>query len=354
MNDTNSSSYLVSAQNLNKHCKVSSDITQKMTVLHLNRRIDLLPTITYGFERQESFIDTITVFYTIINETPPPLRMKVTLVNFSNNVVGKFVKNDFQAGENTQTIVLGKKGRIKNIIFEYQGTADYVGSAITIESVYFYTMNPLTELANKYGSDKGSTMIYNGKPHLYTEIYHRYFEKLRNRKLNILEIGLDTATHLRGQPINAPSLFMWRDYFPKSQVYGIDINNYDFLESEERITFFRANQSSRTELSEFIKEHPVKFDIIIDDGSHASSHQQIAMATLLPRLKKGGFYIVESLFWQPFKEELATTDLFDTYEYSGIFESPYITKEESKVLTKKIAKFKFLKAQISEILLVQV
>jgi len=41
------------------------------------------------------------------------------------------------------------------------------------------------------------------------------------------------------------------------------------------------------------------FDIIIDDGSHASWHQQLTLRTLFPRLEKGGLYIIEDLHYQP-------------------------------------------------------
>jgi len=43
----------------------------------------------------------------------------------------------------------------------------------------------------------------------------------------------------------------------------------------------------------------VAFDIIVDDASHASFHQQLTMLRLFPLLKAGGFYIIEDLNWQP-------------------------------------------------------
>ena len=43
----------------------------------------------------------------------------------------------------------------------------------------------------------------------------------------------------------------------------------------------------------------VAFDIIIDDGSHASYHQQLSFKTLFPTLKSGGIYSIEDLNWQP-------------------------------------------------------
>ena len=52
-----------------------------------------------------------------------------------------------------------------------------------------------------------------------------------------------------------------------------------------------------------------KFDIIIDDGSHASHHQQISLAILFRHLADGGLYIVEDLHYQPAGLELPNITL---------------------------------------------
>ena len=41
------------------------------------------------------------------------------------------------------------------------------------------------------------------------------------------------------------------------------------------------------------------FDVIVDDGSHASYHQQLTMLKLFALVKSGGLYIIEDLNWQP-------------------------------------------------------
>ena len=48
------------------------------------------------------------------------------------------------------------------------------------------------------------------------------------------------------------------------------------------------------------------YDVIIDDASHASPHQQLAFRHLFPRLRSGGLYIIEDLHWQsPVYEDIA-------------------------------------------------
>ena len=53
------------------------------------------------------------------------------------------------------------------------------------------------------------------------------------------------------------------------------------------------------ELAAQLSKQPGCFDIIVDDGSHASYHQQLTMLKLFPLVKSGGLYIIEDLHWQP-------------------------------------------------------
>ena len=81
----------------------------------------------------------------------------------------------------------------------------------------------LTQLADKYGSDKGSTK------HRYTELYHMLFEPLRERKMNFLEMGLFIGGPEHGVDkdrvtTDLPSIKMWLEYFPKSHIHGLDIS----------------------------------------------------------------------------------------------------------------------------------
>ena len=78
-------------------------------------------------------------------------------------------------------------------------------------------MKELTLLANKYKSDKG---IEHGSAHGFTELYDEYFFNIKNKKINILEIGVQDGSSLK----------MWFDYFPNAKIYGLDIEDKSFLE----------------------------------------------------------------------------------------------------------------------------
>ncbi len=162
----------------------------------------------------------------------------------------------------------------------------------------------LTDLADKYGSDKGS------KKHRYTELYHMLFQPLRRRKLTFVEMGLLIGGPEHGVSKDRvtrdlPSIRMWLEYFPKAQIIGMDVSDFSWFE-HPRFTFRRCDMDSVEELRSARAALPA-CDVILDDASHASHHQQNAFLELFPKLKRGGLYIIEDLRWQP-----------ETYEKPGI------------------------------------
>ena len=65
-----------------------------------------------------------------------------------------------------------------------------------------------------------------------------------------------------------------------------------------RTQILRGDQGKVEDLQQIVSACS-RFDIIIDDGSHASYHQQLTMATLFPHLASRGLYIIEDLNSQP-------------------------------------------------------
>ncbi|GAA6614731.1 hypothetical protein [Scytonema sp. NUACC26] len=144
--------------------------------------------------------------------------------------------------------------------------------------------NNLKKLAlfynTKWGEEEGS--------HMYAQHYEKHFAPIRFKPLKILEIGIggyDDPTK------GGESLKLWKKYFPKSMIYGIDIIDKKALE-EERIKIFQGSQDDELFLKEVIAETG-ELDIIIDDGSHINKHAIESFKTLFPALKKNGIYIVE-------------------------------------------------------------
>ena len=168
----------------------------------------------------------------------------------------------------------------------------------------------LTELANKYKSDKGTEYF---DKHGYTLIYERLFSPLKSKPITFLEIGLciggpEFGEHLFDRiPTDMPSIRMWTEYFDRAHIYGFDINDFSNLEYEFRnFNFVRGDLSSKQDILSLVeitarnegKETSMVYDVVLDDASHASFHQQQAFSILFPCLRPNGIYIIEDLNWQ--------------------------------------------------------
>lgn len=139
----------------------------------------------------------------------------------------------------------------------------------------------LTEIFDKYLTDKGSKG-HGAEAHNYGVIYESYLEPFRNNNPVVLEIGI----------LNGNSLRSWRDYFVNGTIIGVD-NQPNALFEEEGLTTFLGDQSQPESILELFPD--TFFDLIVDDGSHESEHQQKTFDILFPRLKPGGFYIIEDI-----------------------------------------------------------
>lgn len=139
----------------------------------------------------------------------------------------------------------------------------------------------LSYLARLYRTDKWGS-------HWYTRHYQRYFEELKKKRLNILEVGVGGYQNVN---CGAESLRMWKAYFRKSRIVGIDL--YDKIGlSESRIDIRQCDQTDRDALIALDKEYG-GFDIIIDDGSHLNEHVIATFQILFPLLRNNGIYVVE-------------------------------------------------------------
>ena len=135
-------------------------------------------------------------------------------------------------------------------------------------------MTSLKEIGKKYPTNKND--------YGFLDIYENYFKNLKEKKLNILEIGVDKGDSLR----------LWREYFTNANICGLDIDKKDF--SIEGVEIYQGDQNDKFLINEIAKKHG-KFDIIIDDGSHISRHIINSFNHLFDHLSSNGLYIVEDL-----------------------------------------------------------
>ena len=135
-------------------------------------------------------------------------------------------------------------------------------------------MNDLLELGKQYKSTKD----WAG----FLEIYSDYFKDYKDKEINILEIGIDKGESLK----------IWRKYFTRAKICGIDIIDIKF--QIEGVDLIKANQTDEKTLKEICDKYK-GFDIIIDDGGHHSKQIVISLNFLFDYLKDDGLYIIEDL-----------------------------------------------------------
>lgn len=134
--------------------------------------------------------------------------------------------------------------------------------------------------------------------HKYAIHYQRHLGHLKNRTFNLIEIGVGGHD---APDKGGASLRMWKAFFPKANIYGIDIFDKSALQ-EPRIRIFRGSQAD----PEFLRGVVAKIGgvhVVIDDGSHVNEHVLASFQTLFPLLADGGIYAIEDLctaYWREF------------------------------------------------------
>jgi len=202
--------------------------------------------------------------------------------------------------------------------------SNVVSDAFPVELTEKVTINeatgtPKSELFDIFAAD---TNVH--KWHHYFEIYERHFDSYRDRPIRMLEIGVFRGGSLR----------MWKQYFhPESIIVGVDIDkSCKEQERADENVFVRIGSQADPEFLARVTEEFGPFDIILDDGSHKTHHQNISFGALFrSSLKDGGCYMVEDMhsnYW------LKTIDSEDTFidlskQMVDMLHEPYFDRTEA-------------------------
>jgi len=180
----------------------------------------------------------------------------------------------------------------------------------------------LTELGLKYQTDKA---YY----HLFTEFYNDYFETFLEKQINILEIGI----------FKGASILTLKEYFPNAKIYAIDNNPESAnLKLGDNVTTYLCSQDDFEQLQNIFNN--IKFDIIIEDGSHITSHQQSSIGFFFPFLNKKGIYICEDLHTSYYKNyidtNITTMEMIEYYQQNKVIKSDIIDNVQREYLNENI------------------
>ena len=139
-------------------------------------------------------------------------------------------------------------------------------------------MLELADIAAKYDTDKA----VHGH---YLRNYEHFFGGLRDREVRLLELGIKEGG----------SLLLWRDYFKRGVVVGLDIEPASVDDPTGRVRTYRGPQQDTALLDRIARENaPEGFDIIIDDCAHIGVLARASFWHLFEHhLKSGGVYVIE-------------------------------------------------------------
>ena len=249
--------------------------------------------------------------------------------------------------------------------FKYVLNYFYLDKKINLDKfskkkLFLFSSN-LDFLFEYFNSDKGNQYINQyGHPskknnikiqaHGYSIFYEKLFFPIKNKQMNILEIGSFYG--------NASAALYF--YFKNAKIYGADINPDMFNYSSKRVKSFFVNSSSLSSLKENILSQNIKFQIIIEDASHMLKDQIISLFYLFPIIQSGGHFIIEELDFPETREDMRLEQKFPdlktilkNIKENKDFSSIYLDHEIKSYFLKNVDSIEIFKGNMNEIAIIK-
>ena len=186
--------------------------------------------------------------------------------------------------------------------------------------------------------------------HGYSKIYERYFEKIRNGNLNVLELGSFYG--------NAAGAFFY--YFKNSNIYSGDICPDLFRYKSQRLKNFYINTSSEISIKKDLIDNQRIFNVIIEDASHTLKDQIISLFMLFKILSPKGIFICEELDFPETRKDMNINNeypdlknILKAIKSNKDFNSKYIKEEDKKYFLDNFNTIEIFKGKINEVAVIQ-
>ena len=211
-------------------------------------------------------------------------------------------------------------------------------------------INSLDGLFYHYGSDKADSFRkIENKGHGYSKFYEQKLETLKNKKINILEIGSYAGA----------SAAAFVKYLPESNIFCFDINisNFKFKSNKIHVFGLDINNQKKTikTINKIVDRYGIKeFDIIIDDGSHNLKDILVALKFFFKYLKNKGLYVIEDYKfpnYYPYNRNInhiLIDELLKNLEKKYTFNSNIFTKDEQLDFMDMVEKIEVYKGNLND------
>jgi len=183
------------------------------------------------------------------------------------------------------------------------------------------------------------------KYHNYEDFFYENLKEIKDKKLDILEIG-----SAKGDGIAC--LYF---YFRSASLIGVDNNPFRFRYKSKRIRNIYADVTSKKILKNLTKHLNNKFDIIIEDSSHHLIDQILCFSENFRNLKKGGIYIAEDLnfpevdkMYNPTGEIMNLKTILKKINLGEEVHTKYMEKNEIEYIKNNFESIKFYKSKNKE------
>ena len=212
------------------------------------------------------------------------------------------------------------------------------------------SFNTLDDLFHHYGSDKAKIFKLNNKSgHGFSKFYEKNFQKFKNRKINVLEIG----SYAGG------SAAAFVKYFPNINVFCFDINISNFKFKSKNIHVFGIDINNKKKINKifeniFLQYDFDSFDLIIDDGSHNLSDILNGLKFFFQYVKSNGIYIIEDFKHPNYYtynkniNHILIDELLKNLQNKKISTSNVFTKNDQTDLINQIEKIEIYKGNLED------
>lgn len=151
-----------------------------------------------------------------------------------------------------------------------------------------HTTKSLMELVDNNRTDKNTI-------HAFLPLYDSLFKKKKYTATNVLEVGLGQ----RGN-CHCGSIKLWRDYFINATTWGIEFYDKSFvwegILNDDKIKLYTSIDAYDEEnVEKILLSTNIKFDILLDDGSHELEHMKQFVKLYHRLLKDDGILVIEDI-----------------------------------------------------------
>ncbi|SFB13664.1 hypothetical protein SAMN05216587_1157 [Selenomonas ruminantium] len=175
---------------------------------------------------------------------------------------------------------------------------------------YFAEYTELDNIGTKEDTDK------NQYQHNYLDKYEFFLRKWKNRRFDLLELGIFTGGSAR----------MWEKYFENAIIHCVDIQPACSGYATQRIKPYIMDLGIEANLQALKAIQPA---VIVDDASHFWDHQIMALFNLYDSLPHGGVYILEDL------ETSVNQDLYPDYSNGFSIDAYTVCERITKVVVSR-------------------